>query len=75
MSKNFSYYLSKYLKEYLVVERNVSKETIRSYTKIFQMLIEFLVNIKNIKLKDITFENITRDMIIDFFKSFRRKRK
>ena len=55
MSKNFSYYLSKYLKEYLVVERNVSKETIRSYTKIFQMLIEFLVNIKNIKLKDITF--------------------
>lgn len=75
MSKNFSYYLSKYLKEYLVVERNVSKEPIRLYTKIFQMLIEFLVNIKNIKLKDITFENITRDMIIDFFKSFRRKSK
>ena len=73
MSKNFSYYLSKYLKEYLVVERNVSKETIRSYTKIFQMLIEFLVNIKNIKLKDITFENITRDMIIDFLNHLEEK--
>ena len=66
MNKNFSYYLSKYLKEYLVVERNLSKETIRSYTKTFQMLIEYLVNIKNIKLNAITFENITRDLIIDF---------
>ena len=66
MNKNFSYYLSKYLKEYLVVERNLSKETIRSYTKTFQMLIEYLVNIKNIKLNDITFENITRDLIIYF---------
>ena len=66
MNKNFSYYLSKFLKEYLVVERNISKETIRSYTKTFQMLIEYLVNIKNIKLNDITFENITRDLIIDF---------
>lgn len=66
MNKNFSYYLSKYLKEYLVVERNSSKETIRSYTKTFQMLIEYLVNIKNIKLNNITFENITRDLIIDF---------
>ena len=26
MNKNFSYYLSKFLKEYLVVERNVSKD-------------------------------------------------
>lgn len=58
MNKNFSYYLSKFLKEYLVVERNVSKETIRSYAKNFQMLIEYLVNTKNIKLKDITFEKI-----------------
>ncbi len=66
MNKNFSYYLSKFLKEYLVVERNVSKETIRSYTKNFQMLIEYLVNTKNIKLKDITFEKITRDIILDY---------
>ena len=52
MNKDFSYYLSKFLKEYLVVERNVSKETIRSYRKTFQMLIDYLVNNKNIKLKD-----------------------
>lgn len=30
------------------------------------MLIEYLVNTKNIKLKDITFENITRDLILDY---------
>lgn len=66
MNKNFSYYLSKFLKEYLVIERNFSKETIKSYTKNFQMLIEYLVNTENIKLKDITFENITRDIILDY---------
>ena len=73
MNKNFSYYLSKFLKEYLVVERNVSKETIRSYTKTFQMLIKYLVNTKNIKLKDITFENITRDIILDYLNSLEEK--
>ena len=73
MNKNFSYYLSKFLKEYLVIERNVSKETIRSYTKTFQMLIKYLVNTKNIKLKDITFENITRDIILDYLNSLEEK--
>lgn len=73
MNKNFSYYLSKFLKEYLVVERNISKETIRSYTKTFQMLIEYLVNTKNIKLKDISFENITRDLILDYLNHLEEK--
>ena len=66
MNKDFSYYLSKFLKEYLVFEKNVSKETIRSYRKTFQMLVDYLVNNKNIKLKDITFDNVTRDLILDY---------
>lgn len=73
MNKNFSYYLSKYLKEYLVVERNLSKETIRSYTKTFGLLIDYLVSNKNIQLKDITFENVTRDMILDFLNHLEEK--
>lgn len=66
MNKNFSYYLSKFLNDYLVVERNVSKNTIRSYTKTFQLLIDYLVNNKNIKLYNINFNTITRDIILDF---------
>ena len=64
--KNFSYYLSHFLKEYLVVERNMSSKTIRSYKTTFQMLITYFVEEKNIKLIDITFENVTKEMILDF---------
>lgn len=66
MNKDFSYYLSKFLSDYLIVERNMSDNTIRSYRKTFQILIDYLVNIKGIKLKDITFKNITREIIIEF---------
>ena len=67
--KNFSYYLSHFLKEYLVVERNVSSKTIRSYKTTFQMLITYFVEEKNMKLIDITFENVTKEMILDFLNS------
>ena len=66
MNKDFSYYLSKYLKDYLVLERNMSKNTIRSYKKAFEMLIDYLVNKKNFKIIQINFETITRDLIIEF---------
>ena len=66
MNKNFSYYLSTFLKKYLILERNMSDNTIRSYRKTFQILIDYLVNIKAFKLKDITFENVTREVIIEF---------
>lgn len=65
-NKNFSYYLSNFLKEYLIVERNMSSNTIRSYTKTFKLLIEYLVNIKNIKLQNINFSTVTRELIIEF---------
>jgi len=66
MNKDFSYYLSKFLKEYLVIERNVSSETIRSYKATFKLLIEFLVNTKQIKLHKINFSTISKDLIIEF---------
>lgn len=65
-NKDFSYYLSHFLKEYLIVERNMSSNTIRSYTKTFKLLIEYLVNSKNIKLQNINFSTITREIIVDF---------
>ena len=66
MNKDFSFYLSNFLGKYLNVERNMSLHTIRSYRKTFQLLIDYLVNIKKFKLKDITFNKVTREIIIDF---------
>ena len=66
MNKDFSYYLSNFLGKYLIVERNMSDNTIRSYKKTFQILIDYLVNIKNFKLSDITFKNVTREIILEF---------
>ena len=66
MNKDFSFYLSNFLGKYLKVERNMSLHTIRSYRKTFQLLIDYLVNIKKFKLKDITFNKVTREIIIDF---------
>lgn len=66
MNKDFSYYLSNFLGKYLIVERNMSDNTIRSYKKTFQILIDYLVNIKNFKLIDITFKNVTREIILEF---------
>lgn len=73
--KNFSYYLSHFLKEYLVVERNMSPKTIRSYKTTFQMLITYFVEEKNMKLTDITFENITKEMILDFLNYLEEEKK
>ena len=71
MNKDFSYYLSKFLKDYLIIERNMSLHTVRSYKKTFQTLIEYLVKIKEFKLKDITFnmpekqDNIKEDVTFE----------
>lgn len=73
--KNFSYYLSHFFKEYLVVERNVSSKTIRSYKTTFQLLITYFVEEKNMKLIDITFENVTKEMILDFLNYLEEEKK
>lgn len=66
MNKDFSYYLSHFLREYLLVECQYSAQTIRSYKGTFQQLIEYLVNVKSIKLNNINFNTITREIICDF---------
>ena len=75
VNKNFSYYLSRFLKEYLVVELNVSNNTIRSYKKTFSLLIEFLVNNKKMALSKINFNTVTREMILDFLNYLENERK
>lgn len=66
MNKDFSYYLSKFLKDYLIIERNFSNNTVKSYKKSFQIFVDYLINIMNFKINNINFETITREIIINF---------
>lgn len=75
MNKDFPYYLSKFLNNYLGVERNMSSNTIKSYKKVFQIFINYLVNIKNISLNNITFKNITRERVLDFLNYLEEEKK
>ena len=73
--KNFSYYLSHFLKEYLVVERNMSSKTIHSYKTTFKLLITYLVEEKKIKLVDINFATVTKEIILDFLNYLEEEKK
>lgn len=66
VNKDFGYYISKYLKNYLIVERNFSDKTLKSYKKVFEIFINYLVNVKKFKITNITFENITQSIVTDF---------
>ena len=65
-NKDFSYYLSKYLKHYLLLERNMSSNTVRSYKNTFSQFINYLINIENYKITDITFSKVTRENVLNF---------
>ena len=75
MTKDFAYYLSKYLKDHLILERNMSNNTIRSYKKTFELLIDYLINKKNLKIFQINFETITRDIVIEFLNYLEEEKK
>ena len=75
MHKDFSYYLSKYLKDYLILERNMSSNTIRSYKNTFSQFIEYLINKENYKITDITFSNVTRENVLNYLNYIEEEKK
>lgn len=63
---NFSTCLANYLNNYLVIQRNMSPNTIRSYKCTFKLLIKYLLEIKKISVKNIDFDILTKELIKDF---------
>lgn len=55
-----------FLLEYLPKQRSYSNNTIRSYRQALNLLIEFIQLKKHLKIKDIGFDIITRELIIEF---------
>lgn len=66
MNNSFSSLLNSYLTNYLVIQRNMSFNTIRSYKCTFKLLIRYITDVKNIPIKNINFDIINRELIIDF---------
>lgn len=65
MVSDFSYYLRKYLTEYLPREKGFNKNTIDSYRYAFILLLEYLNSI-GIKAEKLTIADLNMDVIIHF---------
>ena len=66
MNKDFAYYLNNYFNVYLPKEISASANTITSYKITFKLLINFLINEKNISIEKINFKIINRETVKDF---------
>ena len=63
---DFSKYLTDFMTKYLVNERGVSPNTIKSYRDTFVRFINYLVKIKEMKLQKITLSAMTKELIVSF---------
>ena len=60
---------------FLPKERKSSPNTIRSYKKALELLLDFVKERKNIPLNKLTFDDITRDMVSEFLQHLEEDRK
>lgn len=58
--------LTKYFSNYLLVERGVSHNTIRSYSNTFSLLLAFMEEMKSIEADRLTLSHFNRTVILDF---------
>ena len=65
-NSSFAEKLNNYFTNYLIIQKNYSIDTIRSYKTTFKLLITYLINYKNITIKKLSFDAFTRSNIIDF---------
>ena len=63
---DFAKHLTAFFTEYLIGERDVSPNTIRSYSESFSLLLNFLDEQVNIKADNLRLEHITRKTVLNF---------
>ena len=74
MISDFSFYLRKFLTEYLPREKGFNKNTIDSYRYTFILLLEYLNSI-GIKAEKLTVSDLKMDVIIKFLNYLEEERK
>lgn len=63
---DFAKYLTRFLSEYLPVERNMSSNTIASYRDTFVLFVNYMKDVKHIKIDTLSLKDITKNVIVDF---------
>lgn len=73
--KYLSYWIRRFLLEYIITERNLSRNTQLSYRDTFKLLIPFLSKEEKVKAEEILLEHITPENIILFLENIEKSRK
>ena len=63
---DFAKYLTQFLSDYLVFQKNASENTIYSYRDTFKLLIKYCQEVKNISAEQITMNVLSDKLIISF---------
>ena len=63
---DFAKYLTDFLAGYLPMQKNVSKNTIRSYRDAFKLLLHYCQDIKGIPVERLTLDNLSSEWIVGF---------
>ena len=66
MNREFSYYLTKFLSDYLPNHKNVSKNTIALYRDCFILFIKFYTEQKKKAIEKLNFNEISKELILEF---------
>ena len=72
---DFAKYLTDFLSVYLPTQKNVSKNTIRSYRDTFKLLINYCQEIKKMSVEKITLNSLSSERIADFLEWLETNRK
>ncbi len=63
---NFAIHLTAFLSEYLLTQKNASRNTIASYRDTFKLLLRYCQEQKNISVEKLTMDMLTHKFIVDF---------
>ena len=72
---DFSKYISDFITRYLNDEKGASPNTIAAYRDTFVLLLNFMQDMKHIKIEKLTIEKITKNTIVEFLDWIQKERK
>ena len=71
---DFAKHLSKFLSEYLPYERNSSPNTVASYRDAFVLFIDYMKDVQQIRLEQLTLDTITLQRVLGFLSWVQKER-
>lgn len=74
IKNDFTHYVTNFFTVYLVNQKNVSSNTIKSYRDTFKILLNYLKTVKKIKISNMTLTIFSKEIIIDFLDYLEREK-